>query len=39
MWRGGIKCGGVELNVEGLSEIWRGGVKCGWVELNVEGWS
>ena len=32
MWRGGVKCGGVELNVEG-------GVKCGGVELNVEVWS
>ena len=29
MWRGGVKCGGVELNVEG-------GVKCGGVGLNVE---
>ena len=30
MWRGGVKFGGVELNV-------KGGVKCGGVELNVEG--
>ena len=29
MWRGGVKYGGVELNVEG-------GVKCGGVGLNVE---
>ena len=31
MWRGVVKCGGVELNVEGWSSMWR-------VELNVEGW-
>ena len=37
MWRGRVKCGGVELNVEGWSEMWRGRVKCGGVELNVEG--